>query len=52
MDRYMPKDITTYAKKEAEAYPAISVPEQPARNRTSGAVPGQIPLLKEMTGSR
>ena len=28
MDRYVPKDITEYAKKEAESFPMISVPEQ------------------------
>lgn len=31
MDRYMPKDITAFAKKEAEAFPAISVPEVAAK---------------------
>ncbi len=30
MDRYVPKDITEYAKKEAERYPMLSVPEQSA----------------------
>lgn len=30
MDRYVPKDITVYAKKEAEAFPMISGPEEPA----------------------
>ena len=30
MDRYVPKDITAYAKKEAESYPAVSGPETPA----------------------
>ncbi len=30
MDRYVPKDITAYAKKEAENFPMISVPETPA----------------------
>ena len=30
MDRYVPKDITEYEKKEAEAFPVISVPEEPA----------------------
>ena len=30
MDRYVPKDITEYAKKEAESYPAVSGPETPA----------------------
>lgn len=31
MDRYVPKDITVYAKKEAESYPAVSGPETPAK---------------------
>ena len=31
MDRYMPKDITAYAKKAAESYPAVSGPEAPAK---------------------
>ena len=30
MDRYVPKDITAYAKKEAESYPMITGPEEPA----------------------
>lgn len=30
MDRYVPKDITEYAKKEAETFPMISGPEEPA----------------------
>ena len=30
MDRYVPKDITEYAKKEAEEFPMISGPETPA----------------------
>lgn len=30
MDRYVPKDITVYAKKEAENFPMISAPEEPA----------------------
>ena len=30
MDRYVPKDITEYAKKEADSFPMISVPEEPA----------------------
>ena len=30
MDRYVPKDITSYAKKEAESYPAVSGPETSA----------------------
>ena len=31
MDRYVPKDITEYAKKEAESFPMISGPDEPAR---------------------
>lgn len=31
MDRYVPKDITAYAKKAAESYPAVSGPESPAK---------------------
>ena len=31
MYRYEPKDITGYAKKEAEAFPAISLSQEPAR---------------------
>ena len=31
MDRYVPKDITAYAKKAAESYPAVSGPEAPAK---------------------
>ena len=30
MDRYVPNDITEYAKKEAESFPMISGPEAPA----------------------
>lgn len=28
MEQYRPKDITVFAKKEAEAFPAVSIPEQ------------------------
>ena len=31
MDRYVPKDITEYAKKEAESFPMISGPEAAAK---------------------
>ncbi len=31
MDRYVPKDITEYAKKEAERFPVISGPEETAK---------------------
>ena len=30
MDRYVPRDITGYAKKEAESFPMISGPDEPA----------------------
>lgn len=30
MDRYVPRDITAYAKKEAERFPVISGPDEPA----------------------
>ena len=46
MDRYVPKDITAYAKKEAEAYPAISVPEQPAREPDLRRYPRPNPAFK------
>lgn len=39
MDRYVPKDITVRAKKEAENFPQISVPEQPAEKPTYDRVP-------------
>lgn len=31
MDRYVPRDITAYAKKEAESFPMISGPDAPAK---------------------
>jgi predicted ABC-class ATPase len=39
MDRYVPKDITTYAKKEAENFPMISAPEEPAAKPDPGRCP-------------
>ena len=39
MDRYVPKDITVLAKKEAENFPQISVPEQPAKKPAYDRVP-------------
>ena len=39
MDRYVPKDITVRAKKEAENFPQISVLEQPAEKPTYDRVP-------------
>ena len=38
MDRYVPKDITAYAKKAAESYPAVSGPEAPAKKTGFPAV--------------
>lgn len=31
MDRYVPRDITAYARKEAESYPMITGPDMPAK---------------------
>ena len=39
MDRYVPKDITVYAKKEAENFPMISAPEEPAAKPDLGRCP-------------
>ena len=39
MDRYVPKDITVLAKKEAENFPQISVPEQLAKKPPYDRVP-------------
>ena len=39
MDRYVPKDITAYAKKEAENFPMISAPEEPAAKPDPGRCP-------------
>lgn len=39
MDRYVPKDITVRAKKEAENFQQISVPEQPAEKPIYDRVP-------------
>ena len=39
MDRYVPKDITVLAKKEAENFPQISVPEQLAKKPAYDRVP-------------
>lgn len=48
MDRYVPKDITGYAKKEAEAFPAISGPESMAAKPDFRRCP--VPL-KEFRGN-
>lgn len=52
MDRYVPKDITEYAKKEAESYPCSRVRKRRRRNRISGDVRSHLLHLRGMTGSR
>ena len=52
MDRYVPKDITAYAKKEAESYPMITGPEGPAARPDFRDARDPARHLKEMTGSR
>ena len=47
MDRYVPKDITAYAKKEAENFPMISGPETPAGKPDFTRRPGADKSLKE-----
>lgn len=44
MDRYEPKDITGYAKKEAEAFPAISLSQEPARQPVLRDVRSQMQI--------
>lgn len=46
MDRYVPKDITEYAKKEAESYPVITGPEAPAEKPDFRRCPQPSPALK------
>lgn len=41
MDRYVPRDITGLAKKEAEGFPVLSGPEQRAENPVFTRCPGQ-----------
>ena len=52
MDRYVPKDITVLAKKEAENFPQISVPEQLAKKPAMTECRDRIRHFTEMTGSR
>ena len=52
MDRYVPKDITDYAKKEAESFPMISAPENLRQDRISEDVLQQEENSEGMTGSR
>ena len=44
MDRYVPKDITVYAKKEAESFPMISGPD------TAGGKAGFCPVPQTLPG--
>ena len=46
MDKYVPKDITEYAKKEAETFPMISVPEAPAAKPDFRRCPKPSPAFK------
>ena len=46
MDRYGPKDITEYAKKEAESYPVITGPEVPAEKPDFRRCPQPSPAFK------
>ena len=46
MDHYVPKDITEYAKKEAESYPVITGPEAPAEKPDFRRCPQPSPAFK------
>ncbi len=46
MDRYIPKDITAYAKKEAESYPMITGPDEPAAKPEFRRCPKPSPAFK------
>ncbi|MFQ7308367.1 MAG: ABC-ATPase domain-containing protein [Mediterraneibacter sp.] len=46
MDRYVPKDITEYAKKEAESYPVITGPEVSAEKPDFRRCPQPSPAFK------
>ena len=46
MDRYVPKDITEYAKKEAESYPVITGPEALAEKPDFRRCPQPSPAFK------
>ena len=46
MDRYVPKDITAYAKKEAESYPVITGPEGAAVRPDFKRCPKASPAFK------
>lgn len=41
MDKYVPKEITAFAKKEAESFPALSGLEEPAKKPVFARCPGQ-----------
>ena len=46
MDRYVPKDITVYAKKEAESFPVLSGPDAPAGKPDFSRCPGPSQAFK------
>ena len=46
MDRYVPKDITEYAKKEAESYPMLTGPEEKAEKPDFRRCPQPSPAFK------
>ena len=46
MDRYVPKDITEYAKKEAESYPMLTGPEEKAEKPDFQRCPQPSPAFK------
>ena len=46
MDRYVPKDITEYAKKEAESYPMLTGPEENAEKPDFRRCPQPSPAFK------
>lgn len=47
MDRYVPREITAYAKQEAKAFPALSGIEEKAKLPTFERCPGQSKGFKE-----
>ena len=46
MDRYVPKDITEYAKREAESYPMLTGPEERAKKPDFRRCPQPSPAFK------
>ena len=47
MDRYVPKDITQLAKKEAENFPVLSGPQEKAQNPAFSRCPGANAAFRE-----